>query len=1439
MEKCSSKKNQSCRRKTVLILKVVCIGFVNTTSVHYVQQFSDKYPIYTNFLTFKIVENYSDGSHACQSCVVSISPQSFPQTVYYHPKLVQKHYKVIKFFPKLLEISQDLASPPLINILLRNYTNYPIPINVHITFKTVKRFKFSKLLRCGDVEANPGPPSNKQSLSIITYNSRGLKDRNKLKRLLNTCHRTLSQNKNSIAFLQETHLEEDDRKAVEMMWRHNFVISPGTNRQCGCLILFDSSWEIIKYTSDNEGRLALVVLKKMEKYYVCANIYAPNDHDLNFFTRIFNVLIEFQTEFPGSNIILAGDFNLVLDDNNDAVHRNSTNTERQSRTLIKRNLIRLNLIDSYRKMNCSGGYTWKRGNCMSRLDMIFTSKEISKNIVNSTLDWSFDDSDHAMVGANFLIPTTFDRGPGLIKVNVDILDDDTILEEVKSELSEQLAQIPEHWNPHVKLDFVKTSLRSIIAYKSGKKKRVDRLDQEAIAEQLNKLINTKELLERGELVNPELLVSVNEAINSLEAENKRHLDQLGKKLCVRAQAKWYEEGERSNKYFLNIIKKRGEQKLITNLKTQNESFETQEEIMEHVTNFYKNLYDEKSTNDNYDELLSDLPRLNAQEKALLDRPITLDELKTVLDGCKESAPGPDGISYKVYKKLWTQTGPFLLDAWKYSNSIGILPLDQRISAITLLPKVGKSLDRIENWRPITLSNCDLKIFTKLISNRVSKVLDKLIHPAQTAYVPGRIVQDNLRMFDFYNNYCKENNIDALLISLDAKKAFDSVSHKYLHKILSAYGFSEDFIDTVKLLYKDIKANILVNGYKSVMINILRSVKQGDALSCALFILCIDPLIRKIESNPEIKPVQIPRSRITGIKISSKVGGFADDVGMVVNNDPSTINNIFNDYATFTGLSGIELNIDKTEIMEMKVNSIHSEFSPTPISVGQSVVDTVESITICGICFSNNSNKAYETNILDKIIKMEKQLIRWLQRPLSIEGKILIVKTFGLSQLIYVMQMCEIREAELIDIERTIFKFLWNKKWVGNQAPDRIKRATLKLPYDKGGLQAPDIKDMDKALKTRQFVRAMKAKHPVNLIQKFQLERIGYDDYHKIEYAKFCQKDIVIKVYQLTCNKLTDYFRSHCSVLPLPNPESRIDVINVIASTDVLEYLMRNKELLIINRFATLANLGIISYKQLYNESIYPRSDEFGELARYIMQFFPNSWSTAMALGIEINSEITYSDEFPSQQLRLCSHEFITVKSIKKTFKEGEVTPTHPYTLAEKFQLTEINNSVNPFVNIRKFIHAPRDKFFKYRILQGDVFCKARMFKFKLVDSQFCDFCANQEVETIKHMLWDCPRAQYIWSYLRQLTNQVFNLDYITYESVIVGSENSIPLIEVLIVLALKVICVKNRSEIASREQYVSKIRSQYIVEKIAMKNNVDKFNKKWQNIALALLNGFD
>jgi len=99
-----------------------------------------------------------------------------------------------------------------------------------------------------------------------------------------------------------------------------------------------------------------------------------------------------------------------------------------------------------------------------------------------------------------------------------------------------------------------------------------------------------------------------------------------------------------------------------------------------------------------------------------------------------------------------------------------------------------------------LTNCDLKIYTKLLANRVSKVLDKIIHPSQTAYVPGRNVHDNLRMFEFYRNYCEAKDIDGVLMSMDAKKAFDSVDHEYMFATFKRYGFSDAFVNIVKILY---------------------------------------------------------------------------------------------------------------------------------------------------------------------------------------------------------------------------------------------------------------------------------------------------------------------------------------------------------------------------------------------------------------------------------------------------------------------------------------------------------------------------------------------------------------------------------------------------------------------------------------------------------------
>lgn len=223
-----------------------------------------------------------------------------------------------------------------------------------------------------------------------------------------------------------------------------------------------------------------------------------------------------------------------------------------------------------------------------------------------------------------------------------------------------------------------------------------------------------------------------------------------------SKAKWFEFGEKSNKFFLNLNKVRQNQKVIRQIRDEEKVYSGQEEVMRGITKFYNDLYSEKQTDKNDDKSFYDnCPKLSEVQKENLETELSINELKKALFSCKDSAPGPDGIPYIVYKKYWDQMGPIIHEAWKYSIETGKMPTSHLESVITLLPKEGKDNNDIKNWRPITLSNCDAKIITKALSMKTAKVLESIIDPSQTAYVPGRSITDNLRANFFFKRYCQK------------------------------------------------------------------------------------------------------------------------------------------------------------------------------------------------------------------------------------------------------------------------------------------------------------------------------------------------------------------------------------------------------------------------------------------------------------------------------------------------------------------------------------------------------------------------------------------------------------------------------------------------------------------------------------------------------------
>ncbi len=127
-----------------------------------------------------------------------------------------------------------------------------------------------------------------------------------------------------------------------------------------------------------------------------ANVYAPNDHDVGFFRYVYEKILKYKNEHQEVNIIIGGDFNLVMG-NVDSVNRGANAAELASRTFLQQQNDTLDLVDSCRQVNQSGGFTWSRRNCLSKLDMVFVAREQCDQNTEANINWGFDRSDHANI----------------------------------------------------------------------------------------------------------------------------------------------------------------------------------------------------------------------------------------------------------------------------------------------------------------------------------------------------------------------------------------------------------------------------------------------------------------------------------------------------------------------------------------------------------------------------------------------------------------------------------------------------------------------------------------------------------------------------------------------------------------------------------------------------------------------------------------------------------------------------------------------------------------------------------------------------------------------------------------------------------------------------------------------------------------------------------
>lgn len=187
------------------------------------------------------------------------------------------------------------------------------------------------------------------------------------------------------------------------------------------------------------------------------------------------------------------------------------------------------------------------------------------------------------------------------------------------------------------------------------------------------------------------------------------------------------------------------------------------------------------------------------------------------------------------------------------------------------------------------------------------VLLWLIDEDQTGFLKNRQTQDNKRRVLHVIEQMNNEKLGALVLSLDAAAAFDSVSWDFLYLVLHRFVFCEDFIHCIQSLYSSPMARIKINGSLSDPIVLRRGCCQGCPASPTLFNFFIEPLAQVIQQEVQLKGISIGGEEY-------KIGLYADDVLVTFEDPGSGLPLLMELLKTYGSFSGYVLNVHKTQVL---------------------------------------------------------------------------------------------------------------------------------------------------------------------------------------------------------------------------------------------------------------------------------------------------------------------------------------------------------------------------------------------------------------------------------------------------------------------------------------------------------------------------------------------
>ena len=898
-------------------------------------------------------------------------------------------------------------------------------------------------------------------MNVFSINIAGVGSDEKLHYTIQNC-KILSKGEDFILLIQESKIQDFKQSQLNILERFklNYYLSPAVNRSGGLITLWSKTLGKTQCLTDSESFTSLLFPTLHIKVI---NVYL-NYHD---FASKLQTLDESLNDYSDITTIMGGDLNAFSHD-----QRNTSSTLKSDDQRITRFNSIIQVLEKHSLMdfaaNCNQiEYTRydKRVKTFSRIDYFLTSLD---NPYDSMSVHNHAMSDHFLLQLSR--KEARERGTGYWKLNESILLPNRyfLVEEIRN--FDFSADVLVEYERH------KNTLRDILRLLGINKYRIDCEQVDRLKSKRCKLISK---IQNGSFDDQDLkhFHQTRQDLNRLEIEEEKFALKSHKKLLFHTQQgnsealkTWFSNGNSMNN--------------IHNLRLKNGSVTTStnsilNEFESHFTDLYKNVRTEGSN----DWITKFAERNQIDPNNLPVGQITEQEVLTCIGKLNSrSSPGVDGITSNFYKVFRKDIAPLLTHVYNKCTLGGQLTEGFELSVLKLIPKKDFSIS-VNDFRPISLLNTDLKILSHILAERLKNCLEDVIMKHQFAYLRGRQINTPLRLL---NRLMKRKlRYNDCIVNLDFSKAFDRIDRSFFLELLMKIGLDSFTLKAISCMYRRTSSFVEVNGYLSRSITIERGVRQGCPLSALLFILSIEPLLQQIQSSQFLKSFN-----------NQRVSAYADDITCYIKQ--SSLEGLFDLVADFCDATQLAVNKDKSEVLT-KCNDPN--------------VKCVRSTKILGVNFDIVKREA--NSILNTMKELIAEHRSKVMRCRSSRAKAIAINTFITPKFLHIARHTNFLESSLNKCQSLLGTLMKNGPKM------EIATKYLILPPTQGGCGLVHLKTRIVAAKIIDLIverthiqdRTEIGRDFINNVN--ELGALFIDEGNSFSLMKFDDNDVTLDVFPTT------------------------------------------------------------------------------------------------------------------------------------------------------------------------------------------------------------------------------------------------------------------------------------------------------------------------------------